>query len=136
MMTDEISQKVLIDHQNRTVVTVTNLRWDHAEHSMLSADVLFAELEAMGPIPFTAVPDADTAHGIELWTKDNAGDYGDIADYVAPPPVVPDSVSAQQFKLQLLAAGLLDQVEHGSVAKAKRCRSPMQKAERSFDLSR
>lgn len=29
----------------------------------------------------------------------------------APPPPVPDRVSARQFKLQLLAAGLLDQVE-------------------------
>lgn len=31
--------------------------------------------------------------------------------YVEPTPVVPTSVSARQFKLQLLAAGLLDQVE-------------------------
>lgn len=31
--------------------------------------------------------------------------------YVAPAPIVPDSVSARQFKLQLLTAGLLDQVE-------------------------
>ena len=28
-----------------------------------------------------------------------------------PEPVIPDSVSARQFKLQLLASGLLDQVE-------------------------
>ena len=34
-----------------------------------------------------------------------------IAAYVAPPPPVPVAVSARQFKLQLLAAGLLDQVE-------------------------
>ncbi|AGB73755.1 hypothetical protein RHSP_12285 [Rhizobium freirei PRF 81] len=33
-----------------------------------------------------------------------------IADYVAP-IVVPEMVSARQFKLQLLAAGLLDQVD-------------------------
>ncbi|MBB4244556.1 MULTISPECIES: hypothetical protein [Rhizobium] len=35
---------------------------------------------------------------------------GMIADYVAP-IVVPEMVSARQFKLQLLAAGLLDQVD-------------------------
>ena len=31
--------------------------------------------------------------------------------HVTPAPVVPDRVTARQFKLQLLAAGLLDQVE-------------------------
>lgn len=31
--------------------------------------------------------------------------------YVAPPVVVPDRVTARQFKLQLLAAGLLSSVE-------------------------
>jgi hypothetical protein len=31
--------------------------------------------------------------------------------YVAPPVVVPDRVTARQFKLQLLATGLLDSVE-------------------------
>lgn len=31
--------------------------------------------------------------------------------YIEPASVIPDSVSARQFKLQLLAAGLLDQVE-------------------------
>ena len=36
---------------------------------------------------------------------------GAIAPYVEPPEPIPQSVSARQFKLQLLAAGLLVQVE-------------------------
>lgn len=31
--------------------------------------------------------------------------------HVTPPPVIPERVTSRQFKLQLLAAGLLDQVE-------------------------
>jgi len=34
-----------------------------------------------------------------------------VDSYVEPGPVVPDRVTARQFKLQLLAAGLLNQVE-------------------------
>jgi hypothetical protein len=60
-----------------------------------------------GWIPFTASPD-DSA-GKDIYDAVIAA--GNIAPYVAPDPVVPDRVTARQFKLQLLAAGLLDQVE-------------------------
>jgi hypothetical protein len=60
-----------------------------------------------GWIPFTASPD-DTA-GKDIY--DAAVAAGNVAAYVAPDPVVPDRVTARQFKLQLLASGLLDQVE-------------------------
>jgi hypothetical protein len=111
MMAGTIPQDVLADWQNRTVVSVSNLHWNNADHTMLTSDVLFQELEALGPVPFSTMADADTKHGVEIWTKAVAGDYGAIAEYVAPPTPIPSSVSARQFKLQLLAAGLLDQVE-------------------------
>ena len=38
-------------------------------------------------------------------------DAGGIAVYTPPPPIIPESMSARQFKLQLLAVELLDQVE-------------------------
>lgn len=42
-----------------------------------------------------------------------AGHFFDGQHWTAPVvvPAIPDSVSARQFKLQLLAAGLIDQVE-------------------------
>ncbi|MER8619161.1 hypothetical protein NKG99_20375 [Mesorhizobium sp. M1409] len=84
MAEDPIPQEVLIDYQNRTVVSVANLRWANAQHTMLDADVLFAELEALGPVPFSTTADADTAHGREVWDKANAGDYGPIAAFSVP----------------------------------------------------
>lgn len=46
-------------------------------------------------------------NGLRKWVA------GEVADYVPPPPTPPPvtSVSARQFKLQLLSAGLLDQVD-------------------------
>jgi hypothetical protein len=110
-MVDEISQEVLMDYQNRTVVSVSNPRWADAGHTLLDADVVFLELESLGAIPFTTTVNADTAHGVEIWTKANAGDYGTITEYVEPPPVIPDRVTARQFGLQLIALGLKSQVD-------------------------
>ena len=107
----EIPQDVLIDYQNRTVVSVENLQWADAAHTLLNADVLFEQLSSMGHVPFTTTDNADTKHGQEIWDKANAGDYGVIAEYVEPPPVIPDRVSARQFGLQLIALGLKSQVD-------------------------
>ena len=38
-------------------------------------------------------------------------DDADVIDFLSPPPPPVTSVSSRQFKLQLLAAGLLDQVD-------------------------
>lgn len=82
MAVNQIPMSVLQDYQRRTPVTVSNLRWADADHIKLDADVLFKELESLGPIPFTTHDDADTNHGVEIWTKAIAGDYGPIAEYV------------------------------------------------------
>ena len=80
----EIPQEVLQDYQNRTVIDVTNLKWHDAEHTVLDADVLFQELESMGPVPFSTSADSDTRHGLEVWTKALEGDYGAITEFVPP----------------------------------------------------
>jgi hypothetical protein len=112
-MVDTIPQEVLHDYQNRTVVSVSNLRWNNAEHTMFTADVLFEELEALGAIPFTTTADTDTKHGLEIWEKANAGAYGAIAEYVPPtveqiraqmPPITP-----RQLRLTMLTIGLTEQ---------------------------
>jgi hypothetical protein len=58
-------------------------------------------------VPVTADPADVEQHGRDLWAAIN--DAGGIAAYT-PPPTIPESVSAWQFKLQLLAAELPDQV--------------------------
>lgn len=82
MSINEIPTSVLYNFQNRTVVSVANLRWADVERTKIDADVLFKELEVLGPVPFTTYDDADTRHGVEIWTKAIAGEYGPIAGYV------------------------------------------------------
>jgi hypothetical protein len=62
----------------------------------------------LGWIPFTASPDDVTEYGPAIYAQ---AIQGDVAPYVPPEPVIPDRVTARQFKLQLLQAGLLASVE-------------------------
>jgi len=62
----------------------------------------------LGWIPFTASPDDVTEYGPAIYAE---AIQGDVAEYVPPEPVVPDRVTARQFKLALLQAGLLASVE-------------------------
>lgn len=64
--------------------------------------------ERWGWIPFTASPDDDRDYGRAIYAE---AIQGDVAPYVPPEPVIPDRVTARQFKLQLLQAGLLASVE-------------------------
>ena len=111
-MTEEIPYNVLIDYQNRTVVAVTNLRWDNAEQTMLTADVLFEELQALGPIPFSTQDGADTAHGQEIWDKAIAGDYGPIPAYAAPSienvRLAMPRLTPRQIRLGMLSVGITE----------------------------
>lgn len=61
-----------------------------------------------GWIPFTASPDDITEYGPAIYAQ---AIQGEVAAYVPPDPVIPDRVTARQFKLQLLQAGLLASVE-------------------------
>lgn len=67
-----------------------------------------------GWIPFTATPDDTEQHGREIYAAALAGEYGQVAPYVAPPPEpepVPTSVTRRQGRLALLHVDKLDAVE-------------------------
>ncbi len=61
-------------------------------------------------VPFRA-PDGKVTVGDERFEDDGRQQVFDVEDAPEPEPVIPDVVSSRQFKLGLLAAGLLDQVE-------------------------
>lgn len=63
-----------------------------------------------GWIPFTASPDDVEGFGKELHAELLKGE---VAEFVEPEPVVviPDRVTARQFKMQLHISGLLSSVE-------------------------
>lgn len=60
--------------------------------------------------PFV-VPEGKVAVGEERFEDEGRQQVFDIEDAPVPEVIVPDAVSSRQFKLGLLAAGLLDQVE-------------------------
>lgn len=64
-----------------------------------------------GWIPFTASPDDPDQSGRDIFATIN---LAEVAAFIEPeplPPVIPDSVSARQFKLQLLFSDILDEFE-------------------------
>lgn len=72
------------------VLSVTNPTWSNADSTEITCMALFAELEARGPLPFTVHEDADTLHGVEIWEKANAGEYGAIAPFPGRPSDSPE----------------------------------------------
>ena len=72
---------------------------------------LTVNFAGLGEVPFCASDTDNESHGREIYARAQAGDFGAIAPYVAPPPAIPAVVSIFQACAVLESAGLLDQVE-------------------------
>jgi hypothetical protein len=69
-----------------TIEYVKDLQWVDAEHAVFECVVKYAEFNEEHP---SGISGTDPyAHIQEIWTKAISGDYGLIAEYVPPPPVV------------------------------------------------
>jgi len=68
---------ILIDAQNP--------RWVNAEHTLIDIEAKWEHLESEGYLTFTASPDDVEAHGVDLYNRIINGEFGTIAEYVAPP---------------------------------------------------
>jgi hypothetical protein len=77
---------ILIDAQNP--------KWGNAEHTLIDVEAKFQHYpEEWGYLGFTADPNDPEAHGRDLYNRCVAGEFGEIAEYVAPPePVVEEPV--------------------------------------------
>jgi hypothetical protein len=70
-----------------TIEYVKDLKWEDAEHTIFSCVAKYEEFNEEHP---TGVNATDPyAHIQEIWAKGNAGEYGEIAEYIAPPPPKP-----------------------------------------------
>lgn len=69
-----------------TIEYVKDLKWCDAEHTFFECVVKYAEFNEEHPAGINATD--RYAHIQEIWTKANAGEYGAIAEYVPPPPIV------------------------------------------------
>ncbi len=92
-----------------TLISAANPRYSNAEGTSIIVDCEFSHLP--GEVhPFCAMPTDTEAHGREVYARAVAGEFGQIAPFVAPPPVIPKVVSMRQAKLALLQQGLLASV--------------------------
>jgi hypothetical protein len=52
--------------------------------TMITVEAKWQHLEAEGYLPFLATPDDPEAHGRDLLERCKNGEFGTVADYVAP----------------------------------------------------
>jgi len=86
-----------------TVQYVKDLKWEDAEHTLFSCVVKYEEFDEEYPSGINAID--KYAHIQEIWTKGIAGEYGVIAEYVAPPVVEytpPPAPTKEQLMAKLL----------------------------------
>lgn len=67
---------------------VSNLQWVNEDHTYIMCDVKFDHLPEV--VPFGASPGDCTDHGVEIFNRCVAGDFGPVAEYVPPPVLEPD----------------------------------------------
>lgn len=78
---------------------VKNPVWANAEHTLINCEVDFGHLNDEF-VPFTADPTDVMEYSKTIFDECTAGQYGVIAEYVAPPPPV---AAPAPTKEQLLA---------------------------------
>ena len=65
---------------------VRNCKWANEEHSSIECEVNFNEINSEEWTPFGANPLDHYEHGREIFAKAIAGEFGEIAEYLPPPP--------------------------------------------------
>lgn len=82
-------------------------KWANAEQTLIDLTVKWDAIDE--ELPFTASPNDSEEHGCSLFAAAQAGEFGPIAEYVAPPPappVIPEKVTRAQGKVVLIRTGL------------------------------
>jgi hypothetical protein len=100
-------------------------KWANAEQTLIDLTIKWDAINE--ELPFTASPNDSEAHGRAIYAAALAGDFGPIAEYVAPPPpepVIPQQVTRAQGKVVLIQMGLWPQV----LAFVDAIEDPVQKA--------
>jgi hypothetical protein len=86
-------------------------RWATPDNRIIEIDVIFEHIGTIAVRYACAAIDPSAPHSEEIFARASAGEFGDIATYQPPAPVVPAQISMAQFRKALLASGLLDDVE-------------------------
>ena len=91
-------------------LSATAPKWVNETHTLID---LLVEHPKFGSIPFSAGPSDQEEHGRLLFERAIAGEFGPIAEYVAPavPVVIPQIVSKAQGIAALVEVGLWPSVK-------------------------
>jgi hypothetical protein len=76
---------------------VRNPTWADAEHTVINCEIDFDDLVEEF-VEFTASPNDTHPHGIEIYQKCIAGEFGEIAEYVEP--VISSEEKALRIRMQ------------------------------------
>lgn len=92
----------------RTVNSVRNPRWADYNQTAVNLEVDFDELDEEY-VEFTATPHDTEAHGVDLYNRAIAGEFGSIADWIAP-----DNMSGEDalYRLRSQRTFLLAQTDY------------------------
>jgi hypothetical protein len=66
-----------------TIESASNPKYMSEDGTSIHLDVKFAEFNQV--LPFNAIPTDSAQHGVELFNRAKAGEFGTVAPYVAPP---------------------------------------------------
>jgi hypothetical protein len=91
---------------------VKNPQWANSEHTAINCEVNF-DSQAEEFVPFTAVASGDYEYTHQIYAECVAGNYGNIAEYVAPilNPIIVEKEQAKASALAKLTALGLTQDE-------------------------
>ena len=78
----------------RTVNSARNPKWANNARTWIDLEVNFAE-EPEEYLEFTATADDPEAHGVSLYERALAGEFGPIADFTPPATISGDSAMAE-----------------------------------------
>ncbi len=67
-----------------TIEYVKNMQWENADHTIFTCVVKYEEFNEEHNSGITLTD--PYAHIHEIWNRAIAGEFGEIAEYVAPPP--------------------------------------------------
>jgi len=87
------------------VIAAHSPAFSNAQQTAINLMVVF---EGIGEVPFTASPDDVEPHGVELFSRAAAMEFGPVAPYVAPPVSRAQLVAAIEAERDdTIAAGVL-----------------------------
>jgi hypothetical protein len=67
---------------------VRNCKWATEDHSSIECEVYFDDINSEEWTPYTANPLDHYEHNREIFAKALAGEFGEVAEYVPPPPPI------------------------------------------------